>query len=218
VGNLRAAVERTLAAGTARLRLFCARDRPDTWWDAGHGTADFRHRRTHLVFHPIRPDAPLVGLTPDLEVEYLFDGGARWVKRLDETQWGHPLGASDDPRQAGDPTWILDALFGAATIGDQHDAASGLRVSLDLTVAARVIGHQVDLGRGRAALHWRPRLRRWRKAVPARVWLDETGRLRRAEHFAPPWSRLFPSQTWVGVEFSALGAPVDLPSSPSAVP
>jgi hypothetical protein len=57
-----AAVERT------RLHFFCARDPPETWRDAGHGTAEFRHRRTHTVFRPIPPDAPPVDLPPDRRI------------------------------------------------------------------------------------------------------------------------------------------------------
>jgi hypothetical protein len=215
VSEFDAAIERTLAAGTARLRLFRAKDPPETWRDAGHATADFRHRRTHVVFRPIPSDMPPLGLPPDTEVEYLFDGGRRWVKRPDSKQWGHRRGAIDGPRHVADPTWILDALLGAAAIGDQ-DAADGHRVSLDLTVAERALGHPIDLGRGRAALLWRPRLRRWRRAVPARVWLDQAGYLARAEYLDPPWSRLFQkSRTWNGVELSALGEPVDPPCPPS---
>ena len=125
MGELDAAVERTIAAGTARLRLFRAHDPPDTRRDTGHGTADFRHRRTHIVFRPVPAAAAAVGLPPDAEVEHLFDGGRRWIKEPGSPRWGHPLGGFDDPRQAGDPTWILDALLGAATVGDQHDAANG---------------------------------------------------------------------------------------------
>jgi len=216
MGEFDAAIGRTVAAGTARLRLLFAHDSPDTWRDVGHGIADFRHRRTQIVYRPIPPEARLLG-RPETEVEYLYDGGRRWVRGLDANQWGQPLGAPDDPRQVSDPTWILDALLGATTVGHPHDSTSGLPVSLDLTVAERALGQRIDLGRRRAALLWRPRLRRWRTAVPARVWLDEAGRLARAEHLGPPWSRLFPGRTWTGVEFSALGEPVDLPSSPSGV-
>jgi hypothetical protein len=125
VGDLDAAVERTLAAGTARLHLLRAHDPPDTWREAGHGTADFRRRRAHVVFRPIPPNAQPVGLPPDTEVQYLFEGGRRWLKGRDANQRGHPLGAFDDPPQVGDPTWILDALLGAAIVADQHDVRTG---------------------------------------------------------------------------------------------
>jgi hypothetical protein len=219
VGDLDAEVERTLAAGTGRLRLLRARDGGDVWWEAGHGAADFRERRAYVVFRPIPPDAPPIGLPPTTEYEYLFDGGRRWGREPGELEWSHPSGTHADPRQAGDPTWILDALRGATIIGGAP--GNGHRLRLDLREAARALGRRLDRGPGRLAFLSASSVRAWQVNVPAAVWLDAAQRISRVEHLDPPGgrigARLTPHRTWNGLELVALGEPVELPKAPHGV-
>jgi hypothetical protein len=174
VNDLDAVRERTLAAGSVDVRVFLAYGAPQDWRETGRGASDFTRRLTYLIFKPIPPGPqPLGGLSSDTEVEYLFEGGRRWVRHDHETPWKRPLGSAYGSRQSADPTWVLDALAGARVRHTPSTGSAPIEAVLDLAAAGAVVGQRVDDGRGRTALLWRPRLRRWRKSVPARVWLDE---------------------------------------------
>jgi hypothetical protein len=190
------------------LELFRAREVPADWWKAGRGITDLVARRTHVGFRPLPPDSPPgVGLPPEYEVEYLYDGGCRWVKQPGDTGWRVPLGRPDGPRQASDPTWSLDALWGAKVAGDLHD--DGLRVTLDLREAADVLGHRLDRGPGTFAWLSSRDVRAWQTKMSANVWLGASGCVERIEH--PDWpggrlaARLAVHRIWNGVEQVALG-------------
>jgi hypothetical protein len=118
VGDLDSALERTVAAGTARLALFRAREAPVDWWEAGHGVTDLAARRTHVRFRPIPPDWPRASVCRQKhQVEYLYDGGCRWVKQPGDPDWSVPLGRPYAPRSVSDPTWDFDAMWGAEVVG-----------------------------------------------------------------------------------------------------
>lgn len=213
MADLAAVVARTLAERTARLRTFIARDAEQEWRETGYGTSHFTRRLTHWVLRPRPPDAPPV-FAPETEYEYLFDGARRWFRNRGETEWCAPQDAAAR-RHIADPTWVLDALCGARVSRERPSADDPIEAILDIVAAGQALRQAIDCGRGQAALMWRPRLRRWRRAVPARIWLDSNERLKRVEHLAPPWSRVFAVTTWQGVTFAELGEPVDLPEPPT---
>ena len=153
VGDLDAVRDRTLAAGSVDVRVFLAFGAPQDWRETGRGASDFTRRLTYLIFKPIPPGPqPLGGLPSDTEVEYLFEGGCRWVRHEDETAWKGPLGSAYGPRQSADPAWVLDALAGARVGHPPSTPGAPIEAVFDLAAAGAVVGQRIHDGANRAAV------------------------------------------------------------------
>lgn len=190
-----AAAARTVRAGTAR--LFSARSSrspvPGADDQSCEGVADLRARRAR-VSEILLPASWARGL-PDTQVddaslaalaeprETIYDGANAYINVAG--QWtGFFLGDPAGPRSPSDPLWPLDALFGArddagTAVRDEVRgvAADRYRLTVDLAQADAALpaGVSVPAGPYRALLR-----------MPAEVWLDEAGLVRRAAVSAEP--------------------------------
>ncbi len=136
----------------------------------------------------------------------LVDEGERWTSFGDDDRAG--------PRGPTDPLWLLDALTGAhadpSEVGTEDVrgvTTSHYRVHLDLVVA----DGEVEAG---VAVPDSGPVRWWRR-MPAEVWLDMDGRVRR---MAFPGRRSRSGPLWKITEIYEFGIPVPIPQpDPDAV-
>ena len=129
---------------------------------------------------------------------------------------GFFLGDREDPRGLNDPLWPLDALFGASDDAVEFGpdvvrgaAVTRYRVTVDLARADTVIpaGVSVPAGPYRA-------LRR----LPAEVWLDGTGLVRRVAVNTETRPADGKEPTWAVCELWDFGVAVDItPPLPSEI-
>ena len=221
-----AAPERTVAAGTARV-YFARGGRspvPGDTEQSGEGVADLRARRARVMevllpasFAPLfsgdaAGDSALTELNEPRET--IYDGANAYLNVAG--QWtGFFLGDPAGPRGPNDPLWPLDALFGArddAVPTGREDVRGMVTVRYRLTVdlaradAARPAGLSVPAGPYRGLLR-----------MPAEVWLDKAGLVRRVAITAepPPVPAL---ELWSVTELWDFGLPVYIvPPSPDEV-
>jgi hypothetical protein len=190
-----AAPGRTLAAGTAR--VFSARGArspvPGEAEQSGEGVADLWARRARVTevllpasWATLLPengddDPALTGLSEPRET--IYDGANAYLNVAG--QWtGFFLGDPAGPRGLNDPLWPLDALFGArgdvVSAGPEEVrgvAADRYRLTVDLARADAAVpaGLSVPAGPYRGLLR-----------MPAEVWLDAAGLVRRVAISAEP--------------------------------
>src|ERR1035438_6292453 len=227
-GRVAAAAARTVAAGT--VRLFSARSAPlavpeaqDRYCEGGADLAARRARvseaamseRLAVAFGELRNDADEIRHALSEPREAIYDGANAYT-RVAGRWTGFFLGDREGPRGTGDPLWPLDALFGARddAVEMGHDAVRGVAaVRCSLTVdlaradAAVPAGVSVPAGPYRA-------LRR----MPAEVWLDAAGLVRRVAVSAEPVTAGADVQNWAIVELWDFGVAVDItPPHPDEV-
>jgi hypothetical protein len=220
-----AAPARTVAAGTARL---------SSWWACSplpgeqvkrcEGVADFAPRRTRvsqvLVPQPMADgllagednDAALRSLTEPRDM--IYDGANAFIRVAD--RWtAFFLVDPGGPRGINDPLWPLDALFGASdqAVAIGPDTVRGVattrcRLTVDLARADAAVPAGVSVPAGPyRALH----------RLPAEVWLDAAGLVRRlsvsSELTAAP-----ADMSWAIVELWDFGVAVDItPPGPDEI-
>jgi len=194
----------------------------------GEGVADFAARRARVseapmserwaaAFEELRdhPDAGEVRRAVSEPRETIYDGANAFIRVAD--RWtGFFLGDREGPRGISDPLWPLDALFGARDDAEEigHDAVRGVavahcRLTVDLARADAAVpaGVSVPAGPYRA-------LRR----MPAEVWLDTAGLVRRVAVSAEPVTAGADVQNWTVVELCDFGVAVDItPPRPDEV-
>ena len=156
--RIRSAADRTLSTGTARVTYAwrgADLDRPAI---EGAGVVDFVARRVDL------------GASIDL-------GGQRFF--VWDGQWRGPVGEPAGPMPAGGPIWLVQILRGAssaaAAVADQLGdvPAERYEVVVDLVDAEAAAPESLAAPGGFSMQLLR--------AIPATVWLDGDGRLRRLE-------------------------------------
>lgn len=189
-GQVAAAAERTIAAGTARLFAAWAHGSPvpDRADRRCEGIADFAARRARVWQVPLFTDGQAAEFIEQHQAaadddlaqlgepqEMVYDGANTYMHVADN--WtGFFLGDRDGPRTVNDPLWPLDALFGVrgvVEIGAEEVrgvAVTRYRVTIDLAQADAALptGVTVPAGPYRAL-----------SQIPAEVWLDSAGRCRR---------------------------------------
>jgi hypothetical protein len=195
VSRVAAAPGRTVAAGTAR--VFFARGArspvPGETEQSGEGVADLRARHARVMevllpasFAPLfagdAADDPAL-TTLNAPRETIYDGANAYLNV--GGQWtGFFLGDPAGPRGSNDPLWPLDALFGAredVVPAGREDvrgvAADRYRLTVDLARADAALPAGVSVPAG----PYRGLLR-----MPAEVWLDAAGLVRRVAVSAEP--------------------------------
>lgn len=221
-----AAPARTVAAGTARLS--------SSWWAGSplpeeqvkrcEGVADFASRRARvsqvLVPQPMADgllageddDAALRALTEPREM--IYDGANAFI-RVADCWTGFSLADPGGPRGINDPLWPLDALFGASddAVRIGPDTVRGVattrcRLTVDLARADAAVQAGVSVPGG----PYRDLCR-----LPAEVWLDAAGLVRRLSVSSALTAA--PADTsWAIVELWDFGVAVDItPPGPDEI-
>lgn len=217
-GWVAAAAARTVAAGSARLSAAWGDGSPVPGpQDArGSGVADLAARRA-LISQVLMPGR-VTGMFPaqgedDIVLgtlarprETLYDGANAYL-RVSDRWTGFFLTDPAGPRGINDPLWPLDALAGAN--GDAAPAGpdtvrdvpvTRYRLTVDLARADEVIaaGVSVPTGPFRAL-----------SGIPAEVWLDAAGLVRRAAVVSDPAAPGL-SGPWAIVELWDFGLAVEI--------
>lgn len=116
------AVERSLQAGSARLRYAADQASPNgelEWLATGPGEADFGARRTRVAFEgrafiaavDREATSEQRAQFEDERAESYFAGGSWYMRAAAGEPWTlWRRGASNQPRWAEDPTWALDVV------------------------------------------------------------------------------------------------------------
>jgi hypothetical protein len=220
-----AAPARTVAAGTARLSSswWAGSPLPDEQARRCEGVADFAARRARVsqVLVPPLMAAGLLAGEDDADLrafteprEMIYDGANAFI-RVAGRWTGFFLADPGGPRGINDPLWPLDALFGAShdAVGIGPDTVRGVaatrcRLTVDLARAdaACPAGVSVPAGPYRA-------LRR----LPAEVWLDAAGLVRRLS-VSSELTSAANETSWAIVELWDFGVAVDItPPGPDEV-
>ena len=171
--------------------------------------------RLAVAFGELRNDADEIRHALSEPREAIYDGANAYT-RVAGRWTGFFLGDREGSRGTGDPLWPLDALFGARddAVEMGHDAVRGVaavrcRLTVDLARADAAVpaGVSVPAGPYRA-------LRR----MPAEVWLDAAGLVRRVAVSAEPVTAGADVQNWAIVELWDFGVAVDItPPHPDEV-
>jgi hypothetical protein len=113
-------------------------------------------------------------------LENVHVGGATYTRLADRGWANFKQAERDAPRSPDDPLWLLDALIGvrdATEVGREEVRGvptTRYRLGIDLAAADE------QLPRGITAPG--PRLYRSLRALPAEVWIDDEGRIRRMSY------------------------------------
>jgi hypothetical protein len=222
-----AAAARTVAAGTARLFAAWCKGSPlpgaaDRRCD---GVADLAARRARVSQSPLFTDRATAALSelgaddPGLrelagQSEMIYDGANAYV-RVAGRWTGFFLADPDGPRGPNDPLWPLDALFGASEdvveIGPEDVRgvpATRCRLTVDLARADAALPRGVSVPSGPY---------RSLSRLPAEVWLDADGLVRRISVSSEP-AAAADAQIWSVVELWDYGLAVDIaPPGPDEV-
>lgn len=146
--------------------------------------------------------------------EMIYDGANAYVRVAD--RWtGFFLTDPGGPRGPNDPLWPLDALFGASddAIETGPEAVRGVpatryRLSVDLARADAALSAGISVPAGSY---------RSLSRLPAEVWLDAAGLVRRISVLSEP-AAAADAQVWSIVELWDFGVAVDItPPDPGAV-
>ncbi len=224
-GRVAVAAARTVAAGTAR--IFAG-------WSMGspvpvaadrrcEGVADLAARRASVLQSLVFTEGMTATILEDSQgdpglgerhVEMIYDG-ANAYNRVADRWTGFFLVDPTGPRGITDPLWPLDALFGAGDdavqIGSEAVRSvevARCRLTVDLARAdvALPAGVSVPSGPYRSL-----------GALPAEVWLDEAGLVRRISVCSEPTDAA-DKQVWSIVELWDFGVAVDItPPTPDEV-
>jgi hypothetical protein len=161
--------------------------------------------RLAAAFAEHRDDADEVRRAISEPRETIYDGANAYT-RVAGRWTGFFLGDREGPRGAGDPLWPLDALFGArddaVEIGPdtvRGVAVARCRLTVDLARADAAVpaGVSVPAGPYRALLR-----------MPAEVWLDAAGLVRRVAVSAEAMTAADDLQNWAVVELWDFGVAV----------
>jgi hypothetical protein len=227
VGRVAAAPARTVAAGTARLSsAWCAASPvPEAQDQRCEGVADLAGRRARVweaslserqaaEFSERRDEDGLRRALSEPR-ETIYDGANAYT-RVAGRWTGFFLGDREGPRAAGDPLWPLDALFGARddALEIGHETVRGVaaarcRLTVDLARADAAVpaGVSVPAGPYRAL-----------RQMPAEVWLDAGGPVRRVAVSLESMAGTDDGQNWVIVELWDFGVAADItPPHPEEV-
>lgn len=213
--RVRAAAERTSAAGSARLSFGLGAPASEDRDQRGEGVVDFTARLAQVSqqllpgnMQEITQNLPEAFTRPR---EMIYDGAAE-LMRSGESWVAFCPAERDGPRHHSDPLWLLDALFGAGadvievgtdTIRDVR--TTHYQLTVDLTVADELL----PAGIGVPEASFRD-LRR----QPAEVWLDDTGLARRIAIQNIAGNR----EVWKVIEFWDFGVPVTItPPDPGQI-
>jgi hypothetical protein len=191
--------DRTAAAISARVSVYTALDTPLPSADdkRGEGVAEIASRRCRLTEHWAtdrivresreRDGRVLQGVKSVFatSVEVIFDGGRRYIRT--GATWRCDDGPVSGPRQVQDPMWQLDALAGAnedAVLVADSEVPAVTAAHSRLTVDLRRASERLTTGlllpaQPRRRLLRRPTDQRWQASVPAEVWIDADGLVRR---------------------------------------
>jgi hypothetical protein len=235
--RVRAAAALTAQAGTAWLvTAMCPRSVPDPEDVTGAGFADLSQRRSMLVASLVslrtakrlgleRGGRFARGLLAVLRgpADVAYVAGRRYF-RVADGPWREPEGKQVGLLDLNDPLWWLGMPGAAAQdvveLGEEdvHGvSATRYRLTIDLAV---VTGDERGLEQ---SIGWRLRtlfLREqtvWRRHLPAEVWLDDDGRVRRVSSLAIPPEVAGPTRLWTITELTDFGTAVrwEGPAPPS---
>jgi hypothetical protein len=235
---IRTAIGATTAQRTARLAMHAMigttlPSAPDL---QGEGVADFQRRRAHLRWQMMTTrmleqssDKPLLhGIKSAFGAprEAIFNGGRGYLRLDDGTWWSNEADTSG-PRNAGDPTWPLDAFRGvtevASAVGteDVRDVRTRrVRCILDLRqadLAARPAGITLP-DKVRRRWPWRRGQEGWETRIPAEIWLDGAGLVRRLSIApVPHLAKREGDELWSSVEFWDFGVACEIEIPADAV-
>ena len=148
--------------------------------------------------------------------ELLYDGGSLFTRfDLGEPWMSFTPRRPDGPRHPSDPLWLLDVLVVAGDESDRlgQEEVRGVlteryRLRLDAVAADERVSAGITVPE--SALPIRA-LRR----LPAEIWLDADGRLRRMSHMVDSPDEVPDGPLWSTTEFADFGSPVDLPEPPA---
>jgi hypothetical protein len=224
VATIHTAVGETTAQQTARLAWYgmLGTPVPSEADLQGEGVVEFRHRRVHMDWRMMtmrmveqsreRDTALMQRLKSAFGEprEIAFDGGRRYV-RLDDGRWWSNSDEESGPRSPGDPTWSLDAVLGVteATSAIGTETVRGVRTrrvrcTVDLRKAdlvAEPAGVRLP-DRARRRWPWRRRRQGWETRLPAEVWVDGGGLVRRLSIApVPHLAKGESGELWSSVEF-----------------
>jgi hypothetical protein len=215
-----AAAARTVGAGTAR--VYAAQSAgspvPEEHDRRGEGETDFAARRTCMREVPFseRVAAEISDLRGDDDAarqklseprEMIYDGANTFI-RVAGRWTGFFLGDREDPRGLNDPLWPLDALFGARedAVESGPDIVRGAtvtryRITVDLARADAEVpaGVSVPAGPYRSL-----------RQLPADVWLDRTGLVRRVAVKTEMRAAVGEEPMWAVCELWDFGVAVDI--------
>lgn len=209
----------------------------------GSGTTEFAARRAHVTNRIVtdrvlgavsdrvheegdrRMGRLALGITRMFAepVEFVLDGQRRYIRPDPEEPWSRTDDPVDGPRHQVDPLWALDALVGAnpdATVVEETELAGvpttrwRLTVNLHRADASLPFGLHIPDKPAKRRLFRRPVDEHWEQHVPAEVWLDSEGRVRRTAvaplaHLSKPGQEVL----WHITDLSDFGEP-----DPVAVP
>ena len=226
--RVRAAPARTAQAGTARLiTAMCADPVPEPEDVMGAGLADLARRRSMLIASLVsgrtanrleleRGGRFARGLHAVLRgpADVAYVEGRRYF-RVADGPWGEPEGKPVGLLELTDPLWWLDMPGAAARdiveVGEENVhgvSTTRYRLTIDLAV---VTGDERGLEQ---SIGWRLRtlfLRErtvWRRHLPAEMWLDEDGRVRRMSSLPIPPEVPGPTRLWAITELNDFGTAV----------
>lgn len=157
----------------------------------------------------------LLGRTMRKPKETLYDGGCVFTRFEPEGPWmSFTPRRPDGPRHPNDPLWLLDLLVVA---GDKRPPPRSRRGqgrphrALPPETRRRG-GRRAHLGRHRRSRVGAP-IRALRR-LPAEVWLDADGRVRRMSHMVESPDEVPDGPMWSTTELDGFGSSVDLPEPP----
>lgn len=227
--RVKAAVETTSAAGTARVVVAASVGEPivDAESIRGDGIADIAGRRVLIHESMLTPGgmeelspasqrgprilrrvaAALYDVTTGRD-NHLYDGGAVYAE-LGEGEWiDFEWGQRADPPHINHPLWLLDALRGTSDgiedFGDEQlrgKLTRHLGIRLDLEAASRQTPQGLTMPKEKR--RWRSELTYAR--VSAQVWLDAADRVARMSWALPAK----PPTLWTTTELWEFGVSID---------
>ena len=222
-----AAPARTIATGTARLFVagWAESPAPESQDERCVGVTDFAGRRTQVT-QVLVPESLVAAFTAredsDVDLagaseprEMIYDGANAFIRVAD--RWtGFFLGDRAGPRRSNDPLWPLEALFGARddVVEIGPDAVRGVatthcRLTVDLARADAAVPAGVNVPAGPYRVLTR---------MPAEVWLDTSGLIRRAAVNSELATDTDDPPSWAIVELWDFGVAVDItPPRPDEV-
>lgn len=178
--RVRRVADRTIASGTARLRMVTTIPREPTM--AAEGSIDFHNRRSRIRL-TMPPDL-LDDRSQPLEIDTITDGPDVYVPVLElPGRWLRTrLEQHTDDMPAGDPGLLLDWLRGCTSAAAATDSASAESSGLTVLDTVLDLDHAVQAapeGSRRAVRSWIDQIAPDGTPRSARIWIDTDDLLHR---------------------------------------
>lgn len=147
--------------------------------------------------------------------ELLYDGGSLFTRFAPGEPWmTFAPRRPDGPRHPSDPLWLLDVLVVAGDESHclgQEEVRGVLTERICLRLDAVAADERVSAG---ITVPESGLPIRALRQLPAEIWLDADGRLRRMSHIVDSPDEVPDGPVWSTTEFSDFGSRVDLPEPP----